>query len=136
MHELYELKEKLMDELKEHGSKELSAGSLEIVDKLAHATKNLCKVIEACEEEEGHSSRYYPMDMAYEGNGSMRGGTYRGSYRGGSYRRRDSMGRYSREGGYSRDMNMANELRGLMQDAPDERTRQELQRLIAKVEDM
>lgn len=50
--------------------------------------------------------------------------------------RRDSMGRYSREGGYSRDMNMANELRGLMQDAPDDRTRQELQRLIAKVEDM
>ena len=126
MHELYELKEKLLDELKEHGSKELSAGSLEIVDKLAHATKNLCKVIEACEEEEGHSSRYYPMDMAYEG--SMRGGSYRGSYR------RDSMGRYARDG-YSRT-SMAERLRGMMQDAPDERARNELQKMIAKFEDM
>ena len=125
MHELYELKEKLLDELKEHGSKELSAGSLEIVDKLAHATKNLCKVIEACEEEEGHSSRYYP--MAYDD------GSYRGPYRGGSYRR-DSMSRYARDG-YSRT-SMAERLRGMMQDAPDERSRNELQKMIAKFEDM
>lgn len=130
MHELYELKEKLLDELKEHGSKELSAGSLEIVDKLAHATKNLCKVIEACEEEEGHSSRYYPEEYTYEG-----GSNRRGSYRGNSYRRRDSMGRYARDG-YSRTMGMADKLRGMMQDAPDEATRQELQKMIGKLEDM
>lgn len=130
MHELYELKEMLMKELKEYGGGgDLSAGSLDIVDKLAHAIKNLCKVIEACEEDEGHSNRYYP--MAYEGE------YRRGSYRDGSYRRRDSMGRYARDGysrEYSRDM--ADRLRGMMQDAPDERTRNELQKMIGKIEDM
>ena len=45
MHELYELKEKLCDELKEYGSKDLSAGTLDVVDKLAHAVKNIDKII-------------------------------------------------------------------------------------------
>ena len=75
MKELYELKEKLVDELKEYGKKEMSAGSLDVIDKLAHATKNLCKVIESMEE--GYSGR--------------------GSYRG---RNRDSMGRYSSDNSY------------------------------------
>ena len=47
MRELYDLKDMLIKELKEYGSKgELSGGTLDIVDKLAHATKNLCKVID------------------------------------------------------------------------------------------
>ena len=46
MHELYKLKDMLCEELKEYGSKsEMSAGSLEIVDKLSHAIKNLDKII-------------------------------------------------------------------------------------------
>lgn len=120
MHELYELKEKLMKELKEYGGGgDLSAGSLEIVDKLTHTIKNLCKIIDEYDDE-GYSSRYYP----------MYGGSYNegGSYRRGSYaQRRDSMGRYSRDG-------LADKLRGLMDEAPDDRTRMEIQRLVEKME--
>ena len=125
MHELYELKEKLMDELKEYGGKEMSAGSLEVVDKLTHTIKNLCKIIEESEDE-GYSNRYYP--MSYND-----GGSYRGSYARGRNARRDSMGRYSGERGYSRD-GLADKLRDLMAEAPDERTRAEIQRLVEKME--
>ena len=45
MHELYELKEKLLKELNEYSSQEMSAGSLEVIDKLSHAIKNICKII-------------------------------------------------------------------------------------------
>jgi hypothetical protein len=45
------------------------------------------------------------------------------------------MGRYSSRG-YSRDQEMVSELRELMNDAKDERTRQEFQRFISKIEQM
>jgi hypothetical protein len=45
------------------------------------------------------------------------------------------MGRYSSDG-YSRDGEMISELHRLMEDAPDERTRQEFQRFITKIESM
>lgn len=147
MHELYELKEMLCEELKEYGKKgEMSTGSLEVVDKLAHTIKNLDKIIESYEEEE------YSGRGSYE-DGSMRG-SYRGSYEGrGSYEdgrsyerrsyargrgrnaRRDSRGRYSSEG-YSRNEDMAMQIREMMEDAPDERTRQEFQRFLGKLENM
>lgn len=110
MHELYDLKDKLMKELEEYGKgEELSAGSLEIVDKLTHTIKNLCKIIDECDD--GYSGRYYPH-------------SYRRSYRG--YSRRD--------GRYSRDNGMVEELRTLMEEAPDEHTRSEFQRFITKLE--
>lgn len=140
MHELYELKEKLCDELKEYGGKEMSAGSLEVIDKLAHATKNIDKIIEAYEEQEsGYSSRSYPDGMGGSYRGYSREGynTYRGSYaRGrGSNAQRDSRGRYSSRG-YSRDDGMVEELRGLMDDAPNDTIRRDIQRLVEKIEQM
>lgn len=99
-------------------------------------------------------------EMSY-GDGSYRGGSYRsgrggsgrggnsydgGSYEGGSYARgrgrnarRDSMGRYSRNSyrGYSRDDGKAEYIEGLremMEEAPDDQTRQEIQRMIQKME--
>lgn len=150
MHELYEIKEKLMKELEEYGSQEMSAGSLEVIDKLAHAIKNICKIIEAYEEEEGYSEegggtgsyRY-----SYEGGGGNRRYSYEGG-RGGSYARggrgrgrnarRDSMGRYSSDG-YSRaedDMDsMIMELREMMGDLPQDKQK-EVQRFIQKIEQM
>lgn len=148
MHELYELKDKLLHELEEYGTKELSAGTLDVVDKLSHAVKNLCKIIEMKEEEEEYSGDMMGgTSYARGGNrGGSRGGSYRGSYegRGGSYARgrgsnakRDSMGRYSSERGYSRDgMEMADQLRDLMEDAPDEAIRKDIERLLRKVEQM
>ena len=70
----------------------------------------------------------------------MRGGSYEGrSYARGRGRnaKRDSMGRYSSEGGYSMAGDeMIDELRDLMQDAPDEQTRMEFQRFIQRIEQM
>lgn len=48
-----------------------------------------------------------------------------------AYRKRDSMGRYSRsypQMGYSNDF--AEDLRGLMHEAPDDQTRQTIQRML------
>ena len=77
MHELHELKERLCDELKKYKNERLSAGTLDEIDKLAHAAKNIDKIIMSNEKE---------------------GGSYRSSYADGgmSSRRRNSMGRYSR----------------------------------------
>ena len=120
MRELYDLKDMLIKELKEYGSKgELSGGTLDIVDKLAHATKNLCKVIDEYEDPE-HSR--YP-GYAYDDRGS--------------YRRRDSMGRYARDGyarDYSRDGDLKEHLRALANDTNDERVRQEIMKLVSKVD--
>jgi hypothetical protein len=43
---------------------------------------------------------------------------------------------YSGRRGYSRDDDMNSELRGLMEEAPDEQTKMEFQRLISKMENM
>lgn len=127
MHEIHELKNRLCDELDEYGSKgKLDVGDLDVVDKLAHTIKNLDKIIETYEDG-------YSYDMVYDG--SYDGRSYaRGR---GSNAKRDSMGRYSRRRGYSMDSaSMVQELKELMKEAPDDRTRQEFQRFIAKVEQM
>ena len=114
MKELYELKEMLSDELKEYGKKgELkNAGTLDVVDKLAHTVKNLDKIIESYDE--GKSGYYPRTGHIYDG------GSFRNSYR------RDDMGRYSRDG-------LADKLRELMKDAPDDRTRMEIQKLVDRM---
>lgn len=108
MRELYELKEKLCDELKEYANKEMSAGSLDVIDKLSHAIKNLDRIIE--NHESGYSGREYS-------------------------RKRDPRGRYSSRG-YSYGADMVPELHEMMNDAPDERTKQEFRRFIQKIESM
>ena len=148
MHELYELKEKLMKELNQYSSEELSAGSLEVIDKLTHAIKNICKIIEAAEEEEYSSRGSYNMDggsyrysreggrggnrYAYEGG---QGGGQGGSYARGRNARRDSNGRYS-VGGYSRTAgvdDLVEEIRGMMQELP-QNVQQDAQRFVQKLE--
>ena len=113
MHALYDLKEKLCRELESYGKQDgLSTGALDIVDKLAHTIKNLDKIIEASE----YSGYYARDDRSYA-------------------RRRDSMGRYT-SNGYSRTGEIVDRLRGLMNDAPDDRTRQEIQNLVSRMEMM
>lgn len=85
MHELYELRDKLCDELKEQGRKGISSGTIGTIDTLAHAIKNVDKIIE-CDEGDEYSGRAYPDGM----------GVYRHSYaRGRMGAPRDRMGRYS-----------------------------------------
>lgn len=136
MHKIYELKDKLCEELEEYGDKKLDAGSLEVIDKLAHSIKNLDKIIEKYEDED-YSSAYDDgmTGGSYERDGNRYGSRYamaRGDGRGrGRNARRDSMGRYS-----SDNRMMVDELRELMNDAPDERTRMEFKRFIEKMEQM
>lgn len=82
MAKMEELKEMLCEELDKITKKgELSAGSLDVVDKLTHSIKSIDTIIAM--EDAGYSSDDY----------TMRGNSYaRGR---GSNARRDSMGRYS-----------------------------------------
>lgn len=141
MHKLVKLKEKLMEELENFSGKEINGSALQTIDTLAHATKNLCKIIETAEES-GYSSD----------GGSYRRGMYddgtsrrmyndgesnrRGSYDGGTserYAKRNSMGRYSRDGYYEADEEFTQKLQKLMDEAPDDRTRDEIQKLMKKL---
>lgn len=141
MHELYEIKEQLMDVLKEYKNKQKkSVDDIMVIKALASAIDHLCNIVEAAEEEEysQRGSRY-----SYEGSGMGGGRNYRysreGSYARGRGRnaRRDSMGRYARAGGYSRTEGveeMVDSIRGMMQDLPQE-VQQDAQRLVQKLEE-
>lgn len=144
MHKLHELKEKLMQELEDYSENgKYSKEDVELIKYMASAVDHLCNIIEGAEEEEYSNAMGGSYADGTYGGGSYRnnGGTYRymgrGSYARGRGRnaRRDSMGRYS-NAGYSRADGMVSELRELMQDAPNEQTRQEFQRLIDKIEQM
>ena len=116
--DLYKLKNNLVSELEELGRQGINKSSLETIDKLAHAAKNVAKVIECCEEDEHSNGMGYSRRMSYGHEPSMDYVRPDGSYRdgGASYaRRRDSMGRYSGEGGV------------------DEHTKEELRKLIEKM---
>lgn len=134
MHELKELKEKLCKELKEYGTKQLTAGSLDTIDKLSHAIKNLDKIIEKEEYSGDYSSRRYSMDNSYQEIPYEKGIRYSG--------RRDSMGRYARDyagdyaGDYSRDEEMIHKLYEIMDKVPDGATRMDIQKLISKMSEM
>ena len=130
MKELYELKEKLCDELKTYGKKDMSAGSLDVIDKLTHTIKNLDKIIEK-REEEGYSGRY--SDGMYDRDMSVGD---RNSYARGRNMRRDSMGRYSNySNGYSYHDGTVAELKEIMKDAPEE-VKADIQKAIRKMETM
>ena len=138
VYKLKELKKKLMKGLEDYASKEMTASSLDIVMKMSSAVKNLAKVIKMCEEEEGgeYSSRgSYASYASYDGEMEPGRESYRGSYaRGRRGASRDSRGRYSGEMGYSRHGDPAEMLREVMEQAPDEQTRRELERIMQKME--
>lgn len=149
MHELYELKEMLMDEVGKIAKKgELTAGSLETVDKLLNSIKNACKI--AMYEEYSEGGDYSQEGgMAYAGEYSnARNGRGRGSQA-----RRDSMGRYSSadgrggsrgdRGGYSRARGYSygddteekvELLREMMDDAKTEEERRAINKIIRRME--
>lgn len=106
MHDLYKLKDMLVKELEGLGKKgDLSKATLELVDKLAHATKNVIKIIEACEKDEYEYSS--ALERSYRNDNS---------YRDQSYSR-------ANEG-------VKNQLRRLMENANDHKVREELRRMI------
>ena len=139
MHKIYELKMKLLDELGDYAQNgKFSEDDAENIKNLAGAVDHICNILMDAEDEySGNMGGYYRGNRG----GSYRGGNYEG---GGSYARgrgrnarRDSMGRYSSERGYSRDpQEMADRLRDLMEDAPNENVRRDIERLMHTVEQM
>lgn len=134
MHELYEYACKELEELEQKaGEKGLSAAEVEYADKLTELKKNILKI--EMLEDQGYSAEYRDDMGTYARGRGNRGGSNRGSYARRGNTRRDSMGRYSREGGYSRDADeIVEQLEDMAEEAPDERTRMELKKLINKMQ--
>lgn len=134
MHNLYETLEQLCETVSNElsratdklGSGTLSAGDTEYIDKLTHTLKSIKTVMAMMDSEEySRDSGMYPHTSYARGRSAMR----------------DSRGRYSGRsrytGGYSMDSGeMVEELRGLMNDATDDRMRLEFQKFISKIENM
>lgn len=127
MEYMHELKEMLCEELEKIAREgELTAGSLETIDKLTHSIKSIATI------------------MAMEDSGYSR--DYVDKYRGASYaQRRDSMGRYSRRGGsyargrggYSRDEEidkMVAKLEKMVEKTEDPNAKQAIEQAIETIE--
>lgn len=141
MKELYEAKETVGNEIGDLNKKirnnggKITGADVDMLDKLTHSMKSLattCAMLEA--EEEGYSGHYMPMPYGYSRNGngySRNGNGYSGN--GGGYSRR--YGRESRDGyGYSGKGDMTDQLRQMMDEAPDDLTRREIQKLMERME--
>ena len=92
----------------------------EVDNKQGYIKELIRRDISRGSDEKGYSGRRYSREnrMSYaRGDG-----------------RRDSRGRYSRD--YSYDESMIEELRELMEDAPDEKTKMEFKKFIRKMESM
>lgn len=91
MQSLYKLKDMLHKELGEYGEKnDLTAGTLDVVDKLSHSLKSIETII-AMEEAGDYSGN--DMSGRYYDRSGARGR--------GRYAKRDSMGRYASRGSYA-----------------------------------
>lgn len=123
-----------------------SREEIDSVYKLVDIAKDINEIWCMEDDMSGDDDMSFADGMSYERGGRSYERGRRGSYDGGSYARgrrnarRDSMGRYSREAyrdgrsmrGYSRDgkEDYVEQLRDMMEDAPDEATRQSIQRMI------
>ena len=114
MHELHELRDMLMNELQNVTDKgELNAGMLDTVNKITHSIKSIDTIL------------------------AMQGSGYSNGY---SYTNRDDRGRYSRTGNrysrrYSRTgSDLVDELRELMNETTDARSRKAIQNAIHEME--
>lgn len=125
MHKLYELKDKLMDELESYVENgKITPTAAEEIKVLSASVDHICNICKDAEEDDGYSGRMYPDGMggsyrgyAREGRGYSRDGGY-SSARGRMNARRDSMGRYSGADGDVEDI------------------KRDMQRLMDKVEKM
>ena len=143
MKELHEMCETISNAIKQANEKirtaggKVSTGDMDYIDKLTHSLKSIKAVIAMMEADEmddddrGYSRNY--SGRMYRGRSYDDGYSNRHSYARGRGAKRDSMGRYASDDGYSRG-GMVDELRDLMESAPDEQTRQEFQRLIDKMQ--
>ena len=128
MHELYELKEKLMRELEDYSKNgKFSKEDVEAIKYITSAIDHIRNIMEDAGED-GYSGNMMDMGGRSYADG-RRGGRGRSYARGGNARR-DSRGRYSSEG-YSYEFKA--DLEELMQDAPKERVKLKLREVIQEM---
>lgn len=122
---IYKLKDTLCKELEEYGNRSsLDSNSLHIVDTLAHALKNVDKIIEAKDNE--YSSRGYSMGTIEDGMGHYHWPQYT------RYSNRRSMDDgMSRR--YSRDDGVMDMLGEAMSMTDDDGTKAEIRKLMTKL---
>jgi len=128
--ELRDLKDTIAHEIAEANQEikkaggDLNTGDIEMIDKLTHAMKSLVTTCAMLEADDRYSGSY---DPGYY----RRGRKYRndsGNY--GGYSRND--GRYIRNG-YSRTGDWNDQLRHMMDEAPDEATRMDIKKLMDRM---
>ena len=126
MHTYYDVKEMLHDELEDIVKKgELSAGSLETIDKLLHSIKNADKIIMYEEyADDGYSYNDADMDMTTYSNARGRG----------SNARRDSRGRYSNGRRYSYADEKMDLLKEMKENAQTEEERRTIDKIMRRME--
>lgn len=128
MRYIEDLKRNLCEELEKYGQKEnLSVSDLERVDTLAHAVKNLDKILMCEDGGYSQSGDWYAMGKYGRNEPDYHHGG--DSYRG---RSRDSMGRYSRNDAKN---DIAEKLRHMASEAPDNHTREALEKAMRAMED-
>ena len=123
MHKLYDLKDKLMNELEDYSENgKFSKEDAENIKALSASIEHICNICKDAEEEDGYSGRTYPDGMGgsyryfrEDGRMSRNGRSYA---RGRMNARRDAMGRYSGDDGEVEDI------------------KRDMQRLMDKVEKM
>ena len=141
--ELEKVKNELIEELIEESKDGINEKNYRVIDTLAHAAKNVCKLIEDEESKESYGRVYYGGHYNGMSYGDDRGGygedygdhgyssygddnSYgRGRGRGAH---RDSMGRYA-----SSDAWM-DRLKDMERSEPDERKKREIKEFIARLE--
>lgn len=124
MRYIEDLKHTLCEELERYGQKDnLSTSDLERVDTLAHAVKNLDKILMCEDGEYSQSGDWYALGKY--GDGYRDGTSYRS-------RKRDSMGRYSRN---DAKHDITEKLRHMADEAPDSRTREALEKAMRAMEE-
>ena len=138
--DLEEICERLSKELKKANEKlngrEMTAADTAYMDQLLHSLKSVKTVMAMMDSETEDEGRSYE-GRSYRGSSGRSGrrrdsmGRYSGDYTGMRY-----MGNYSGRRGYSRDDEMISNLREMMEDAPDDQTRNDLQRMISRMEMM
>ena len=127
MNALYDLRDMLCAQLEDYGKKgELSASVLDKVDILAHATKNIDKIIACNEGEDGEYSG------SYGGYGRR---SSRRSYNMSSSRRMSRRsGKYHGDSHDEEDDDLVDQVYAMIDKTTDDKTRQDLQRFADRME--
>lgn len=130
MHKLEELRDMLMAEIEKCTDKGISAGSLDVIDKLTHAVKSIDTIMAM--EEAGYSNDGYSYARGRRGNvrrDSM--GRYSSRYDDGNYRSNNSY-RYSRD---DAKHDLADELREMAMNTDDPESKNMIHKWLKQVEE-